>query len=39
METKWEAAEHYHEIIYKYHLLRTKLPLARSRNNEITLSN
>ena len=39
METKWEAAKHYHEIIYKYQMPRTKLPLAPSRNNETTLSN
>ena len=38
MEIKWEAAEHYHEIIYKYQMPRTKLTLARSRNSEITLS-
>ena len=38
MEIKWEAVEHYYEIIYNYQMLRTKLPIARSRNNEITLS-
>ena len=38
METKWEAAENYREILSKYQMSSKELSIARSRNDEIGIA-
>ena len=38
METKWEAAENYREILTKYQMSSKELSIVHSRNDEIGIA-